>query len=123
VEDDELVRPLLAEALRRNGYTTRVAGDGSEAMGVVRDPSVTIDLIVTDVVMPLMSGPEMVQLVELARPGLPVLYLSGYADQALVHQKLRKAGTYFMQKPFEPEAFGRKVREILDAREPRRAAA
>jgi two-component system cell cycle sensor histidine kinase/response regulator CckA len=69
---------------------------------------------VTDVVMPLMSGPDLVRRALLVRPELRVLFVSGYPDRALVHSEQRDAGTAFLQKPFTPDALGRKIREILD---------
>jgi signal transduction histidine kinase len=123
VEDDELVRPMLGEALRLHGYTLLLAADGSEAIGLAEQEDLTIDVLVTDIVMPLMSGPELALRVARIRPNIPVLFVSGYTDQALIHQGLRRPGTFFLQKPFDPETLARKVRQVLDAVKPGRAAA
>ena len=123
VEDDELVRPVLGASLNIHGYHVLMAVDGSEALSIARRTNQPIDVLVTDIVMPLMSGPELGQHMRTIRPDLPVLFISGYTDQALIHQGLRRAGTFFLQKPFNPETLARKVRQVLDSRETGRAAA
>jgi signal transduction histidine kinase len=115
VEDDDLVRPMLGMSLRLHGYTALLAADGSEAISLAEQTNLKIDLLITDVVMPLMSGPELAQRVARIRPNLPVLFISGYTDQALIHQGLRRPGTFFLQKPFNPETLALKVRQLLDA--------
>jgi len=121
VEDEEMIRRMLREGLQANGYTVLEAADGSEAFGICERPGQSIDLLITDVVMPLMSGPELAQRVAATRPDLRVLFISGYTDRALVHQGRRDAGTAFLQKPFTPDVLGQKVRELLD--KPREQAA
>jgi FixJ family two-component response regulator len=100
-----------------------MAIDGSEAMSIARESGQIIDLLITDIVMPLMSGPELALKLATNRPDLPVLFISGYTDQALIHQGLRRPGTFFLQKPFNPETLARKVRKVLDSAKPNRAAA
>jgi two-component system cell cycle sensor histidine kinase/response regulator CckA len=122
VEDEEVIRRVLSQSLQGNGYSVLEAGDGSEAIAICERPNQQIDVLITDVVMPLVSGPELVQRVLSKRMGLRVLFISGYTDRALIHQGLRAPGTAFLQKPFTPDVLMRKVRELLD--EPvRRAAA
>jgi signal transduction histidine kinase/ActR/RegA family two-component response regulator len=121
VEDEEPIRRVMGLSLRLHGYTVLEATDGSEAIALCERGDPPIDLLLTDVVMPLMSGPELVQRVIRACPGLKVLFVSGYTDRALIHQGLRQPGTAFLQKPFTPETLARTVREVLD--EPQARAA
>ncbi|HKQ57008.1 MAG TPA: response regulator [Candidatus Eisenbacteria bacterium] len=121
VEDEESIRRVLRQSLELHGYAVLEAGDGTEAVSICERRDQAIDLLVTDVVMPLMSGPELAQRLTMVRPNLPVLFISGYTDRALVHQGLRAANTAFLQKPFTPDVLARKVREILDG--PRTKAA
>ncbi|HEY2954203.1 MAG TPA: response regulator [Candidatus Eisenbacteria bacterium] len=120
-EDDELVRSVVSQTLRQSGYTVVETHDGLEALHHCERAGVEIDLLVTDVTMPVMSGVDLSKRVAALRPGIKVLYTSGYADQALVHQELLAPGTAFLQKPFTPDALLRKVREVLD--QPASAAA
>jgi len=98
-----------------------VAASGAAALDVVRGGK-NVDLVVTDVVMPGMSGPELgSRLAEIA-PDLPVLYVSGYTDDAVIDEGILKPGTSFLSKPFDNEVLGEKVRELLDASERKKAA-
>ena len=121
VEDEEPLRRLMCESLALHGYTVLEARDGSEAIGICERLDQVIDLLVTDLVMPLMNGPDLARRVALTRPDLRVLFVSGYTDQALVHQGARDRATAFLQKPFMPETLAHKVRETLD--QPRQDAA
>jgi PAS domain S-box-containing protein len=121
VEDEEVIRRIVTETLELDGYRVIAVEDGSRGIAVCERKDQVIDLLITDVVMPLMSGPQLVQRVASLRPDLPVLYISGYTDRALIHQGQRAAGTAFLQKPFTPEVLARKVREVLA--EPRQRAA
>jgi CheY-like chemotaxis protein len=114
VEDEDTIRRVMRESLELLGYLVLEAKDGSHAITHCERRGQPIDLLITDVVMPLMSGPELVQRISTVRPGLRVLFVSGYADHALVHRGLRTAGSAFLQKPFTPERLARKVRELLD---------
>jgi CheY-like chemotaxis protein len=119
VEDEESIRRVVCESLRKNGYTVLEAENGPQAIAICEGHR-RIDLLITDVIMPGMNGSELVQHVRSLRPDLPVLFMSGYTDRALVHQRLRDADAAFLQKPFTPSLLAAKVRELLD--ELRRAA-
>ena len=121
VEDEEVIRRVVRESLRQRGYTVLEASDGVEAITICERPGQRIDLLITDVVMPLMSGPETVRRVQLTRPDLPVLFISGYTDRALVHHGMRDTASAFLQKPFTPDVLARKVRDVLEDRAQRAA--
>jgi two-component system cell cycle sensor histidine kinase/response regulator CckA len=114
VEDETVVRHLVAEILENTGYTVMQAGDGPSALELLRRHSGTLDLLVTDVVMPGMSGPEVAQAVTSMRPGTHVLYTSGYTDSAIGHHGVLEPGIAFLQKPFSADDLARKVRALLD---------
>ena len=114
VEDDEVVRKLTCQALRRYGYQVIEAANGNEALLACEKHRETIPLMITDVVMPQISGPELATRLRLLRPETQVLYMSGYTDDAVVRHGLLDAALYFLQKPFTPGALVHKVRDILD---------
>jgi signal transduction histidine kinase len=114
-EDEEQVRRMTRTILEMNGYRVLEASSGNEALAIYKQHEGPIDLAITDVVMPQMSGRELAQSLEALRPGIKVLYVSGYTDDAIVRHGLLDEGIAFIQKPFTPEAFSRKVREVLDA--------
>ncbi|HXX93989.1 MAG TPA: ATP-binding protein [Planctomycetota bacterium] len=114
VEDEEAVRSLAREVLRQSGYRVLEARDGPEALRRCAEHDGSIDLLVTDVVMPGMSGSEVAERVRLARPGIKVLYMSGYTDSAVFHHGVRQGETEYLEKPFTPDALARKVRDVLD---------
>ena len=113
-EDEQLVRSLARKVLEQAGYTVLVAAGGPEALQVAALYDGPIHLLLTDVVMPEMSGRELMHRLTLVRPSLRVLYMTGYSDEAVARHGLLDPGTGFMQKPFTPEALARKVREVLD---------
>jgi PAS domain S-box-containing protein len=115
VEDEPLVRDLAVQALRAHGYTVLVAGSGGAALALARAHSGTIDLLVTDVVMPQMSGTQVAQQLSATRPGVKVLYISGYTDNTSVHHDGLEQGTAFLAKPFTPSVLAHRVREMLDS--------
>src|ERR1041384_3837568 len=115
VEDETSVRDLAARALREYGYTVLESSNGGMALQMLDDGARDeIQLLVTDVVMPVMGGCELAEHLAVSRPDLPVLYLSGYTDKAIVHHGVLNEGTLFLQKPFTAEALVQKVRDVLD---------
>jgi len=114
VEDESDVRALAREVLERQGYTVVEASDGAQAVAVYEREAKRIDLILTDVVMPRMSGREMVDRVRATRPDMRVLYMSGYTGDAIVRHGVVDASMLLLGKPFTPVALIAKVREVLD---------
>ena len=111
VDDEEDSRVALQAILGTWGYATDVASDGREALqkAAVLRPS----LVVTDLMMPGMSGRELSEQLLASDPDIKILYLSGYTEDAVVHQGVLEPGTSFLQKPFTLQALARKVREVL----------
>jgi CheY-like chemotaxis protein len=116
VEDEDAVRRIVRVALESTGYRVIEARGGAEALEAARAHAGGIDLVVTDVVMPEMSGRALAERLVLADPGLRVLYMSGYTDDAVMRHGIVESGVPFLQKPFSPLALARKVREVLDLR-------
>jgi PAS domain S-box-containing protein len=114
VEDEPSVRGLVFEALRVNGYTVLEAKHGIEALLTGTRHMGPIHLLLTDVVMPQMSGPEVADKLTTLRPDMKVLYMSGYPDHPVFAQGSLKKATAFLQKPFTPNVLVQKVREVLD---------
>jgi two-component system cell cycle sensor histidine kinase/response regulator CckA len=112
-EDEAMVRGLVLRVLRRYGYTVLEARDGQEAVDLAEQHEGHIDLLLTDVVMPRLSGPELARRVLPLRPGLKVLYMSGYVDRALGNRGRLDPDSAFLQKPFTPDQLAAKVREVL----------
>jgi two-component system cell cycle sensor histidine kinase/response regulator CckA len=115
VEDEEIVRKLIRDTLRRSGYTVVEAQDGVEAMHICERRSEPVDIVVTDVVMPNMTGPELIERLAPAQPQLKVLYVSGYTDGRVASRGQLGSATDLLMKPFTPNLLARKVRELLDA--------
>jgi PAS domain S-box-containing protein len=113
VEDEESVRELVRETLKTRGYTVIEASDGIAGMRVSEEYQGNIEILITDVVMPGMSGRELAKRVAAARPNIRVLYLSGYTEDAIIHEGALEPGTGFLQKPFTLQVLARKVREVL----------
>ena len=105
---------MAREILRERGYRVLEAADGPEAMRVCEQRGEPIDLLLTDVIMPLMSGRELAERVRNARKEMRVIYMSGYTDDVIAYHGDLGPDTDFLQKPFAPEALTRKVREVLD---------
>ena len=116
VEDEDAVRRIVKIALESTGYRVIEARSGPEALAAGRRHPGRIDLLVTDVVMPEMSGRNLAERFVKEHPGIRVLYMSGYTDDAVVRHGVAGAGIAFLQKPFSPLALARKVREVLDAK-------
>jgi PAS domain S-box-containing protein len=118
VEDEEAVRTFAANVLRRQGYEVLEAHHGLHALELLKRAESSVQLLVTDVVMPEMGGPALVARLRDVHPTLPVLYMSGYAERAIVHNGLVKSKQAFLPKPFTPIVLARKVREVLDKARP-----
>jgi two-component system cell cycle sensor histidine kinase/response regulator CckA len=115
VEDDELVRAVNAKILRRSGYQVLEAPAGSEALLLSGKFAAPIHLLLTDVIMPRMSGRELAEHLARTRPETKTLYVSGHTNDSILHHGVKTSGVAFLQKPATPKALLRKVREILDA--------
>jgi two-component system cell cycle sensor histidine kinase/response regulator CckA len=116
VEDTEMVRALVTATLKSYGYAVLVAASGPEAIEVAGQAHERIDLLMTDVVMPRMTGRELADQLVATRPGLKVLFTSGYPSDTVLRHGIAEARTAFIEKPYLPEDLARKVREILDHR-------
>jgi DNA-binding NtrC family response regulator len=116
VEDEDQIRVVAAEILRKYGYRVIDARNAGEALLHCERASHEIHLLLTDVVMPQMSGPELAKRLVPTRPRMKVLCMSGYTDDALVRHGGIEAGIAYLQKPLTPEKLARKVRAVLDAR-------
>ncbi len=115
VEDEDAVRLLLREALEPYGYTILEAGHGEQALSLLSEHPSPIHLLLTDVVMPGMSGRQLADRLVSLRSKTRVLYMSGYTDDAIVHHGVLEPGLAFLQKPFTPRQLARKIREVLDS--------
>jgi CheY-like chemotaxis protein len=114
VEDDSTVREMTGEALRHYGYHVIEAANAGEALLACEKLKESIPLMITDVVMPRMSGRELASRLRQLRPEMRVLFTSGYTDDAVVRLGLLEAAVSFIQKPFTPTALALKVRDVLD---------
>jgi PAS domain S-box-containing protein len=115
VEDEAAVRNLARDVLSRLGYKVLVASDGRDALGVADRYRGPISLLVSDVVLPHLRGVEVADRLGARRPGLRVLYISGYTETAIVHDGQLDPGVNFLAKPFRPADLANRVREVLDA--------
>ena len=122
VEDGEALREVLERVLQSLGYRVYVAMDGHEALAVSKAHDGPIHLVVTDVVMPNMGGRELALELWKTRPETRVLFMSGYTEDSIIHQGLRKQSVGFIGKPFRPDVLARKVREMLASKSPMASA-
>jgi two-component system, cell cycle sensor histidine kinase and response regulator CckA len=114
VEDERDVRALVRQVLQERGYRVIEATGPRDALDRAGDVVTPIDLLLTDVVMPQMTGRVLADLLNAEQPALPVLFMSGYADNAVVEHGLLKSGRAYLQKPFTPVQLARVVRRVLD---------
>ncbi len=122
VEDEVAVRSLAARVLSDQGYTVLSASNGVEALRIADAmPLPEIDLLLTDVIMPIMGGKEVADRLTAMRPDLKVLFTSGYTDDTIARQGILKPGTAFTHKPFSPTELAAKVRQVLDSPLPAQA--
>jgi PAS domain S-box-containing protein len=122
VEDSELLRNLIAQFLRASGYKVLLAPDGEQALKVAGECAGAIDLLLTDVVMPVLGGQELAAKLSAKYPNLTVLFMSGYTNSALTHQGAMENDRSFLQKPFSPDVLLTRVREVLDRARENKAA-
>jgi two-component system cell cycle sensor histidine kinase/response regulator CckA len=115
VEDDDMVRNLVCETLEREGYKVVAAGDPIEAQRCAEAHRGKIQLLITDVVMPRLSGKELARILLERRPDLKILYMSGYTDSAIINSGILQKEVAFLQKPFSPATLAGKVREVLES--------
>jgi len=114
-EDQDIVREMISDILRSNGYSVLLASDGVEAVQASEQYDGTIHMLLTDVVMPNMNGRELARRALRSRPQMKVIFMSGYAEDAIVHQGVLDADMHFLQKPFRPSELSKRIREVLDA--------
>ena len=112
-EDETHVREAARRVLERAGYTVLEASSGEEALRLCAVPGTSIDLLLTDIVMPEMSGPELATRFRALHPAARTVFMSGYTEDAVVRQRVAAPGTVFIQKPFTPQSLTEKLREAL----------
>ena len=115
VEDEDQVRRIVRAILEQQGYDVLAAANGEEALTLAKLHGSNIHMLMTDVVMPQMSGRQLAEKLTSISPQLKVLYMSGYTDDAIVRHGLLEASLSFIQKPFDAATAARKVREVLDS--------
>jgi CheY-like chemotaxis protein len=116
VEDDQQLRTVTRGILTRLGYQVMDAAAGADALRMCKEHEGKIDLLLTDVVMPGMSGRQLADQVVLLRPDIRTLFMSGYTDETIVHHGVLEPGVYFLQKPITPDSLARKIREVARAK-------
>jgi CheY-like chemotaxis protein len=114
VEDEPALRKLTAAMLEREGYSVLEAEDGVDALQRLAEHDGLIDLVLSDIIMPRMGGPELARRAASRWPGLPFVFISGYIDESLGQSRSLGAETAFLAKPFTREQLARKMREVLD---------
>jgi two-component system cell cycle sensor histidine kinase/response regulator CckA len=114
VEDEDSVRRYVSSVLQGAGYRVIPAPNGMEAIQTISAPQSKIDLLLSDVVMPMMSGPELGERARGLHPEIRILYMSGYAESSIVHKGILDRGVNLIQKPFAAEDLLKRIREILE---------
>jgi CheY-like chemotaxis protein len=114
-EDEAMLRRLASDVLRMSGYDVIEAANADEALEQFRNHPGRIHLLLTDVVMPGRSGRELAMLLTADHPELPVIYMSGYTDDAVVRHGVHSSEVHFLQKPFSPATLAQKIRQVLDS--------
>jgi CheY-like chemotaxis protein len=109
------VRSLISEVLQPLGYRVLASGSGDEALKVNDDAAGPIELLLTDVVMPGMNGKQVAEVIRLRRPGIKVLFMTGYTQDALSTEGMLEQGTALIHKPLRPGTLARQVRQVLDS--------
>jgi two-component system cell cycle sensor histidine kinase/response regulator CckA len=113
VEDEEIVRDLVCAVLEEQGYNVMCAADGLEALEAAENFDGTIHLLVTDVIMPHMNGPELAAKLSRIRPAMKILYVSGYSDNDIGDHGVLDPRFELLQKPFTPQTLARKIRDVI----------
>jgi DNA-binding NtrC family response regulator len=114
VEDEDALREVLVRVLKANGYKVLSSSQAPDALGLARLHRGPIHLLVSDVILPGMRGPELAKHLSQLHPEMRVLYMSGFTDNALMHSGSLPQSTMFLQKPFTPDVLLRRIRDILD---------
>jgi DNA-binding NtrC family response regulator len=114
VEDEAAVRDITAQTLSQYGYQVLTAENGDAALRVFRQHKGEIDLLITDVIMPLMGGKALAETLVKEKPGLKIMFISGYTDNSIVHHGVLEKDVEFLQKPYLRGELLNKVREVLD---------
>ncbi|HKQ20099.1 MAG TPA: response regulator [Candidatus Eisenbacteria bacterium] len=115
VEDEPAIRAFVRLCLEGFGYAVLDAGDPRDAIAIARNHAAGIDLVLTDIVLPEMSGRDLVDRLSAIRPSIRALYMSGYGVEEIAHHGMMEPGIKMLSKPFTREALARKVREVLEA--------
>jgi two-component system, cell cycle sensor histidine kinase and response regulator CckA len=116
VEDEPAVREMTQAALEGFGYTVLAASNGEEALRTVAEAGRSFDLLLTDVVMPDMTGTQLAERIRLEHPAVAVVFMSGYTSDALLRQGVKDGEANFVQKPFQTTALAARLRQVLDRR-------
>ncbi len=114
VDDEESLRTVVVDLLRQLGYQMLSAASGKEALALAEKHLARIDLLISDVIMDEMPGPELAEILLSSRPEMKVIFISGYAEGSLAPDGVLKPGTILVQKPFTIKVLSAKVREVLD---------
>jgi CheY-like chemotaxis protein len=117
VEDEADVRCLVCEVLQQHGYTVLTSAQPQDALEICETHAGLIDLLLTDVVLPQMSGRDLAERIGLARPHIRVLFMSGYTENAMLGAGIPGSEEAFLKKPFTPAMLTQKIREVLDVQE------